>query len=86
MLAAAALALHHVLVSPPDCLRSADAAMTTLVVGAMLCALPARLAGACVGVPCLLIAIGVALERLILPRVHAARRGDKARPTRGVAS
>tara|TARA_B100002051_G_C16492834_1_gene513803 strand:+ start:487 stop:729 length:243 start_codon:yes stop_codon:yes gene_type:complete len=78
MLAAAALAMHHVLASPPDSLRAADAAMTTLVVGAMLCALPARLAGACVGVPCLLVAIGVALERLILPRVHAGRRRRRA--------
>ena len=74
LLAAAALAMHHVLSSPPDCVRAADAAMTTLVVGATLCALPARLAGACVAVVTLLLVLGVALERLILPRVHAARR------------
>ena len=76
MLAAAVLALHHLLSSPGGCLRSADAAMTTLVVGAMLVALPRPLAAACIGLPCALLAVGVALERVILPRVHAARRAS----------
>ncbi|MAB98619.1 MAG: hypothetical protein CMK71_11210 [Pseudomonadaceae bacterium] len=78
MLWAAVLALHRLLASPTGCLRAADAAMTTLVVGVMLTAAPARrAAGACVVLALALIVVGVALERVILPRVHAARRSRR---------
>jgi len=73
MLLAAGLALHHVLSSPSGCLRAADAAMMTLVIGAVLVVAPRRVAAVCVALPVTLIVVGVLLERVVLPRITRAR-------------
>ena len=69
--AAGALAIHHLI--NDRTIRSADAAMSTLIVGSMvviLASVSRALAVACVAVPLGLIVTGLLLERIILPSVR----------------